>query len=299
MYNGHMLRQFFEADSGSGFDRHIDEADDAENSTLLFLSALVKLTDDPPCSDGSWMQVEGCEPVMYGRPAGSVIIFVSRRPHWSLRTPLNMGKVLKIALFYKFIDPQLIATFAALALPTLSQPLLKDVTKCSVLPPCRVREACLNLKCPLPVIPQMIKQQHLIIPQVDGESSEEEEDVPSVRGGKVKQEKPAVILQTRLRSRPAVTKKEEKRPVPERPVTTGQAPRKVLPLMQARVDGETEDTASAADDSASVAESLEELSTAANMTVWGRHMSKCNKEAKKLIGELEKISEFCAAGTSV
>jgi len=79
----------------------------AESSTLLYLSVAIKLTDDPPEADGSWMHVEGYEPVRYGSQAGSTIMFLSRRRHSSLRTPRNMNKVLKLVLFYKFVDPYL------------------------------------------------------------------------------------------------------------------------------------------------------------------------------------------------
>jgi hypothetical protein len=120
LHNGHMLRQFFAADGGSGFCDHIDEADDA-SKTLLYLSVIVKLTADPVGADGTWMQVDGYEAVRYGRVDGAVVIFLSRSKHRSLRTPHNMGKVLKLALFYKFTDPQLIAQYQEVAPPALAR----------------------------------------------------------------------------------------------------------------------------------------------------------------------------------
>ena len=119
-HNGHIIRQFFEADGGSGFSRHQDLADDAHVKIILYLSVLVKLTDDPPGGTGTWMQVEGFEPVRYGAPAGSVVMFCSRRPHWSLRTPRNMGKVLKLALFYSFVDTVLRKQYESCAPPLLN-----------------------------------------------------------------------------------------------------------------------------------------------------------------------------------
>ena len=119
LHNGHLLRQFFEADGGSGFCGHIDEADDA-SKTLLYLTAIVKLTADPVGAHGTWMQVDGYQPVRYGSVDGAVVIFLSRRKHSSLRTPHNMGEVLKLALFYKFTDPQLIAQYQEVAPPALA-----------------------------------------------------------------------------------------------------------------------------------------------------------------------------------
>ena len=119
LHNGHILRQFFQADGGSGFNEHIDEADDASN-TLLWLSVAIKLTDDPPGEvEGTWMQVTGFEPVMYGKEAGSVVMFLSRRPHRSMRTPRKMSKVLKLVLFYKFTTPLLLEQYKLVAPPPL------------------------------------------------------------------------------------------------------------------------------------------------------------------------------------
>ena len=120
LHNGHMLRQFFAADGGSGFSDHIDEADGA-SKTLLYLSVIVKLTADPVGAHGTWMQVDGYPPVRYGSVDGAVVIFLSRSKHSSLRTPHNMGKVLKLALFYKFTDPQLIAQYQEVAPPALAR----------------------------------------------------------------------------------------------------------------------------------------------------------------------------------
>ena len=120
LHNGHMLRQFFAADGGSGFSGHIDEADGA-SKTLLYLSVIVKLTADPVGAHGTWMQVDGYPPVRYGSVDGAVVIFLSRSKHSSLRTPHNMGKVLKLALFYKFTDPQLIAQYQEVAPPALAR----------------------------------------------------------------------------------------------------------------------------------------------------------------------------------
>ena len=119
LHNGHILRQFYEADGGSGFNEHIDEADDA-SKTLLWLSVAIKLTDDPPGGtvQGTWMQVSGYEPVRYGRESGSVIMFLSRRPHRSMRTPPHMKKVLKLVLFYKFSAPQLQEQYKHVAPPS-------------------------------------------------------------------------------------------------------------------------------------------------------------------------------------
>ena len=110
LHNGHILRQFRAADGGSGFDYHVDDADQAD-ATNLYLSVAVKLTEDPPISDGTWMQVEGCEPIKYGSEAGSAVIFVSRRKHRSFRTPHNMKKLCKVVLFFKFTDSKLQAKF--------------------------------------------------------------------------------------------------------------------------------------------------------------------------------------------
>ena len=133
-FNGHLLRQYYEADGGSGFGRHIDEADDCTRQ-LLYLSVAVKLTDDPPGSDGTWMQVEGFQPVRYGCSAGSVVMFLSRWPHWSLRTPPNMGKVLKLVSFYRFREhSQLAAEYAKVA-PADCAPLSDNANRAfSVLP---------------------------------------------------------------------------------------------------------------------------------------------------------------------
>jgi hypothetical protein len=133
-FNGHLLRQYYEADGGSGFGRHIDEADDCTRQ-LLYLSVAVKLTDDPPGSDGTWMQVEGFRPVRYGCSAGSVVMFLSRWPHWSLRTPPNMGKVLKLVSFYRFREhSQLAAEYAKVA-PADCAPLSDNANRAfSVLP---------------------------------------------------------------------------------------------------------------------------------------------------------------------
>ncbi len=133
-FNGHLLRQYYEADGGSGFGRHIDEADDC-TYTLLYLSVAVKLTDDPPGSDGTWMQVEGFQPVRHGCSAGSVVMFLSRWPHWSLRTPPNMGKVLKLVSFYRFREhSQLAAEYAKVA-PADCAPLSDNANRAfSVLP---------------------------------------------------------------------------------------------------------------------------------------------------------------------
>ena len=119
LHNGHILRQFYGADGGSGFNEHIDEADDA-SKTLLWLSVAIKLTDDPPGGtvQGTWMQVSGYEPVRYGRESGSVIMFLSRRPHRSMRTPPHMKKVLKLVLFYKFSAPQLQEQYKHVAPPS-------------------------------------------------------------------------------------------------------------------------------------------------------------------------------------
>ena len=119
MYNGHILRQGHALDGGSSFDTHIDEADDAPNSVMLYVSVAIKLTDDPDEADGTWMQVEGFQPVRYGRKAGSVVVFLSRRPHRSLRTPRNMGTLLKLVLFYNFVDCELRAAYERVASPHL------------------------------------------------------------------------------------------------------------------------------------------------------------------------------------
>ena len=117
LHNGHILRQSYDTDGGSGFSRHIDEADDAEYP--LYVSVAIKLTDDPADGGGTWMQVEGFQPVRYGSKAGSIVVFLSRRPHWSLRTPPKMGKVLKLVLFYKFVNPTLFAFYQRVAPPPL------------------------------------------------------------------------------------------------------------------------------------------------------------------------------------
>ena len=115
LHNGHILRQFFAADGGSGFSEHIDHADDCPN-TLLWLSVAIKLTDDPPGEvGGTWMNVKGFEPVRYGKESGSVVMFLSRRPHWSMRTPPEMLKVLKLVLFYKFTAPELLEQYKLVA----------------------------------------------------------------------------------------------------------------------------------------------------------------------------------------
>ena len=132
-FNSHILRQYYEADGGSGFGRHIDEADDSTDR--LYLSIAIKLTEDPPGSDGTWMQVEGFEPVRYGSSAGSVVIFLSRLPHWSLRTPPNMGKVLKICHFYSFRVPSVLALEYARVAPPDCPPLSENANRAfSVLP---------------------------------------------------------------------------------------------------------------------------------------------------------------------
>jgi hypothetical protein len=131
LHNGHILRQFTLADSGSGFCSHIDEADGCD-ATFLYLSVAVKLTADPDDGEGSWMQVEGFEPVRYGNAAGSLVMFLSRRPHRSLRTPMNMKHVYKIVLFYKFINPYLLNEFKTRA--PLSMPVPQDQTH-STFPP--------------------------------------------------------------------------------------------------------------------------------------------------------------------
>ena len=100
LYNWHILRQFTAADSGSGFGKHIDLADDSHRK--LFVSVSGKLTVDPINSNGTWMVVDGCSPARYGAPEGSGLAFVSRIPHQSLRTPDNMGIVYKIVFFYTF-----------------------------------------------------------------------------------------------------------------------------------------------------------------------------------------------------
>ena len=133
-FNGHLLRQYYEADGGSGFGRHIDEADDCTRQ-LLYLSVAVKLTDDPPGSDGTWMQVEGFQPVRYGCSAGSVVMFLSRWPHWSLRTPPNMGKVLKLVSFYRFREHSQLAAEYAKEAPADCAPLSENANRAfSVLP---------------------------------------------------------------------------------------------------------------------------------------------------------------------
>jgi len=106
LHNFHILRQYHEADGGSGFGPHIDEADDSGGPPAF--SVVVKLTADPPGSSGSWMQVlepEPFDPVRYDADAGSSTIFLSRRYHQSLRTPLDMGKVLKLVLFFNYKAP--------------------------------------------------------------------------------------------------------------------------------------------------------------------------------------------------
>ena len=102
----HAIRQFYEADGGSGFGPHQDDADDCintENIENLLLSAAVKLSLIPPDSDGSSMQVlwPPCPQVKYGAGGGSVIMFAARSVHASRRTPLNMGKVYKIVFFFR------------------------------------------------------------------------------------------------------------------------------------------------------------------------------------------------------
>ena len=135
LFNAHILRQYFDADSGSGFGYHIDVADDAPN-VLLYLSVGVKLTADPAGADGSWMQVEGFQPVRYGSRAGSVVMFLSRTPHWSLRTPPNMTEVLKIVLFFRFrAGSQLAELYRSVAPPSRPQPPGDAAREYSVLPP--------------------------------------------------------------------------------------------------------------------------------------------------------------------
>ena len=210
IHNGHILRQFYEADGGSGFCRHVDLADGVEDSTFLFLSVLVKLTDDPPGSDGSWMQVAGCEPVRYGSSAGSTIMFMSRSPHWSLRTPINMNKVLKVAFFFKFTDPQLRAAYKATVLP--------DTTSLRSVPPDRT----------LSVLPSQASQADLnrmpkkSLPQLDL--------------------KPVTRRQTAAKMGGSVAIK------PEEPAATRQQRTAALPPQEEVVHGETDDeTASLAE----------------------------------------------------
>ena len=65
------------------------------------------------------MHVTGFEPVRYGKEAGSVVMFLSRRPHLSMRTHPNMSKVLKLVLFYKFTAPLLLEQYKLVAPPAL------------------------------------------------------------------------------------------------------------------------------------------------------------------------------------
>ena len=104
LFNWHAIRQFYEADGGSGFGVHQDDADDGEEGDAqLMLSAAVKLTADPQGGEGTWMQVVSPPraPVRYGAAAGSVVVFPSRAWHRSARTPLSMGKVYKIVFFFR------------------------------------------------------------------------------------------------------------------------------------------------------------------------------------------------------
>ena len=100
LYMFHVLRQFSEADGGTGFANHIDEVDESKD-TMLYLSVSVKLTADTVGSVGSWMQVDGYAPVKYEAPAGSVVAFLSRRVHRSLPTHPSAGVVVKLVLFFR------------------------------------------------------------------------------------------------------------------------------------------------------------------------------------------------------
>ena len=152
LHNGHILRQSLAADGGSSFCYHIDEADDAD-ATYLYLSVAVKLTDDPVASDGSWMQVDGFQPVQYGSGAGSLVMFISRKRHRSLRTSANMRNVYKLVLFYKFTDPHLRDEFRELAPSPPPWAAMLESKSISPLPPqvCTELNLCPYKVCPAPV----------------------------------------------------------------------------------------------------------------------------------------------------
>jgi hypothetical protein len=61
LYNFHFLKQNRDLDKGSGFNVHVDSADDAKGKDRhqLLLSGAVKLTTDDQASEGTWMQVLG------------------------------------------------------------------------------------------------------------------------------------------------------------------------------------------------------------------------------------------------
>ena len=119
---------------------------------LSYVSAAVKLTDDPAHNaSGTWMQVEGYEPVRYGSAAGSVVMFLSRRPHRSMRTPINMGKVLKLVLFFKFVDDKLKTGYESVAPRALVH---EGPCRPSILPPQVRRETTLG--------PAQSSKQHLV-----------------------------------------------------------------------------------------------------------------------------------------
>ena len=113
VYNAHILRQGHDLGGGSGFKGHVDDADEGKQG--LYLSAAVKLTQDPDSSggsrEGSSMQVMGKKPIMYGSEAGSFVVFFSRKWHESLPTPAHMGRVLKLVLFIRFVTPALVEQY--------------------------------------------------------------------------------------------------------------------------------------------------------------------------------------------
>ena len=102
LQNFHVLKQSSSRDQGSTFGVHLDLADDAPKAKVrdLLVSVAVKLTEDPPESEGTWMQVIGHPPRRYGQAAGSVLAFRSMTKHQSLLTPTSAGEILKIVLFY-------------------------------------------------------------------------------------------------------------------------------------------------------------------------------------------------------
>ena len=102
LWNFHVLKQSAARDSGSTFGVHVDLADDASRARIkdLLVSVSVKLTEDPPTSGGTWMQVIGHPPVRYGEAAGSVTAFRSMIQHQSLLAPTSSGEILKIVFFY-------------------------------------------------------------------------------------------------------------------------------------------------------------------------------------------------------